>query len=84
MASKKHRHSIKYLSYSLYNGKDYFEEFGENGTIKTCKTPLNAWSEHNNERLEFMLAEYDKRLKGFYIVKVNETKTTTFTVEKLK
>jgi hypothetical protein len=64
--------------YVLVNDKgDFFCDFEDNGGISTSDYDNDkVWFESNDERLRFMLMQYEERLKGFRVVKVVKTTKT--------
>ena len=70
----------------LVRGEDeeaeFYVEFDEDGNpITTYEMSSEVWTDPNDERLGFMLVEYEERLEGFRVVKVKETVQTSFHFE---
>jgi hypothetical protein len=67
----------------LRNAKgEFLIEHGPDENEVSADPSCSMWFDHDKSRLEFMLAEYDTRLKGFEIVRLSIKTTVEFTVEK--
>lgn len=67
-----------YMTYIVMKDNDVFVDFSDDGSVTTLnindiKSIDDIWHDPNNERLEDMLIEFEKRFEGFHVVEIEVT-----------